>query len=577
MKKKRPLLLNVKFRTRLLISYIIIALIPHTLFAVVGSAVFISRVQKTAISHTAQMVRQVSYSIDIYIQNIDKIANYISHTHTEQFGDETLNETLRGIADSYPEIAGIMIAMENESYTGIGMSRISRDSFKNEEWYASAIAAEGEIVLVNNTLGRNITTNVDYSVDNVFSLAKAIIDSNTGKLLGVILFDVKHDIITEFISSITIGENGFIFVTNAYGDIIYTPLNNVVYRVNPLWLNGNETTLTVTIANSQYQIYCENSIYTGWKTVGVFPLDEVMSNVNSMFWILIVTMTVSLMFIFFIALPLSNSVTHPISKLRKLMKQAESGDLSVHFDARSNDEIGELGKSFNNMVSRIDELIKLVYISQKNKQDAEMKILQEQIKPHFLYNTLDTISWLARDYDAKDIVQLVDALTNMFRVGLNQGRDVIHISEEISHISNYLYIQKIRYKSKMNYTINVNQELYQEMVPKLILQPLVENAIYHGIKQKRGGGSIHINGITANDMLSLTVQDDGAGMTQEKVDYIMSVLTDDNQQQQLTSFGLFYIKERLRIYYKKGYTIEVKSTLGVGTSVTLLLPKGKEF
>lgn len=161
----------------------------------------------------------------------------------------------------------------------------------------------------------------------------------------------------------------------------------------------------------------------------------------------------------FVSLQLANSVTKPISKLQKLMKQAESGDLSVRFNSLYSDEIGDLGHSFNHMIHRIDHLIHRVYEEQQSKRDAELKSLQEQIKPHFLYNTLDTISWMARDYGADDIVRLVDALTSMFRIGLSHGKDFISVQEEITHVSNYLYIQKIRYKDKLNYAVDVPAEL----------------------------------------------------------------------------------------------------------------------
>ena len=153
-----------------------------------------------------------------------------------------------------------------------------------------------------------------------------------------------------------------------------------------------------------------------------------------------------------------------------LMKKAEEGNLKVRFESSSTDEIGELGQSFNNMIDQIEELVHMVYLEQQSKRNAELKSLQEQIKPHFLYNTLDTISWMARDYDAEDIVLLVDALSNMFRIGLSQGKDFITLREEVTHITNYLYIQKIRYKDKLQYVLDIPQALMGYSVPKLILQ-----------------------------------------------------------------------------------------------------------
>lgn len=575
--KQWVLLPNAQFRTRLVALYILIALIPLVLFAFISGAVSISRAQNTASSHTAQMVSQVSNSIDVYIQSIDKMANFISLSLRRDtasgaqnaYSRAALDAALQDIAASHPEIAGILVAMEDDAYIPVGMSRISRDPFREEEWYKRAARTPEDIALVNSIAGRNVTLNGDTSTDNVFSLAKAVTDPDTGEVLGVVLFDVRHDILKDSINSITIGENGFVFVTDAVGNIIYTPLNDIVYRVNPQWLTAGDAIFPVTIRNAEYQIHVKSSPYTGWKTVGVFALEEVMRNVNSMLVMLTIAMLVSIVIISLVALPLSNSVTKPLLKLQRLMKQAESGDLSVHFNSQYQDEIGELGNSFNHMLRRIDELIHQVYEEQRHKRDAEMKSLQEQIKPHFLYNTLDTISWMAREYEATDIVQLVDALTSMYRIGLSQGRDVITVEEEIRHVSNYLYIQEIRYKSKLKYRIETDPATLNVEIPKLILQPLVENAIYHGIKKKRGGGTVLIESERKENQIRLTVRDDGAGMDKEQLERLHAGLGEEDGQK---SFGLYYVKERIRLYYGSDYSIAVSSAPEEGTTVTISLP-----
>ena len=580
--KRWVLLPNAQFRTRLVALYILIALIPLVLFALISGALSISRAQNTASSHTAQMVSQVSNSIDVYIQSIDKMADFIALSlrgrgasraqggRTQSaYSRAALGIALRDIAASHPEIAGILVAMEDEAYVPVGMSRISRDPFREEEWYRRAARTPADIALVNSIAGRNVTLNGDTSTDNVFSLAKAVTDPDTGEVLGVVLFDVRHDILKDSINSITIGENGFVFVADEEGNIIYTPLNDIVYRVNPQWLTAGDAIFPVTIRNAEYQIHVKSSPYTGWKTVGVFALEEVMSNVNSMLVLLIIAMLVSIVIISLVALPLSNSVTKPLLKLQRLMKQAESGDLSVHFNTQYQDEIGELGNSFNHMLSRIDELIHQVYEEQRHKRDAEMKSLQEQIKPHFLYNTLDTISWMAREYEAADIVRLVDALTSMYRIGLSQGRDVITVEEEIRHVSNYLYIQEIRYQSKLKYRIETDPATLNVEIPKLILQPLVENAIYHGIKKKRGGGTVFIKSERKEDHIRLSVRDDGAGMDLKQLARLRAGLCEEGGQQ---SFGLYYVKERICLYYGSGYSIAVHSAPEEGTVVTLSLP-----
>lgn len=586
------MLLNVSLRTRMLLSNIVVALIPFLIFSIVSGFVFLDHAQKTAEEHSVQLIHQVSNSMDVYVETIEKMVNYIQlelqdtpfftmeSEGASGWDSETayIRSVLENVANSHREVAGIFIATKEDLYVSTGMSRISRDPFQNERWYREASENPEEIQLISVVTGRNIVTNRSYSIDDVFSLAKAVQDPETGEVLGVILLDIRHDIIQSSINGVTIGEKGFVFVMDQEDNIVYTPVNGIVYRVNPKWVKAMEP-MSVQIQGGSYQIRSELSPYTGWRTVGVFSMDEVMSSVNTIVYILFTCVIISLVLVVIVSFKFSRTLTNPIFKLKRLMKQAESGDLTVRFNFQHNDEIGELGQSFNHMIARIDQLIQMVYVEQENKRTAEMKSLQEQIKPHFLYNTLDTISWMARDYDAEDIVRLVDALTNMFRIGLSHGKDIITVKEEITHVSNYLYIQKIRYKDKLNYVIHVDESLYAIEVPKLILQPLVENAIYHGVKAKRGG-TITITGVPEGENLVFTVQDNGAGMPQEKVEELNRRMSERSVLDEKKSFGLFYIRERIQLCYGKGYGVHVESTLGEGTRVTITLPlyqKPKKF
>lgn len=587
------MLLNVSLRTRMVLPNIVVALIPFLIFSIVSGFVFLDHAQKTAEEHSVQLIHQVSNSMDVYVETIEKMVNYIQlelqdtpfftmeSEGASGWDSETayIRSVLENVANSHREVAGIFIATKEDLYVSTGMSRISRDPFQNERWYREASENPEEIQLISVVTGRNIVTNRSYSIDDVFSLAKAVQDPETGEVLGVILLDIRHDIIQSSINGVTIGEKGFVFVMDQEDNIVYTPVNGIVYRVNPKWVKAMEP-MSVQIQGGSYQIRSELSPYTGWRTVGVFSMDEVMSSVNTIVYILFTCVIISLVLVVIVSFKFSRTLTNPIFKLKRLMKQAESGDLTVRFNFQHNDEIGELGQSFNHMIARIDQLIQMVYVEQENKRTAEMKSLQEQIKPHFLYNTLDTISWMARDYDAEDIVRLVDALTNMFRIGLSHGKDIITVKEEITHVSNYLYIQKIRYKDKLNYVIHVDESLYAIEVPKLILQPLVENAIYHGVKAKRGGGTITITGVPEGENLVFTVQDNGAGMPQEKVEELNRRMSERSVLDEKKSFGLFYIRERIQLCYGTGYGVHVESALGEGTRVTITLPlyqKPKKF
>jgi two-component system sensor histidine kinase YesM len=254
------------------------------------------------------------------------------------------------------------------------------------------------------------------------------------------------------------------------------------------------------------------------------------------------------------------------------MKEAQEGDLTVSFNTMYNDEIGELGNSFNTMVKEISNLINLVQIEEKSKRIAEMNVLQAQIKPHFMYNTLDTIRWMAEEHNEKDIVEIIEAFTNLLRISLSKGKEIISVKEELNHVQSYLTIQKIRYEDKLDYEIEFDENIFNYNLIKLILQPLVENAIYHGIKEKRGNGKIVITGKFEGDSLCFTIKDNGKGIEEEVLDKINKMLVHSNEKGNEMGYGIFNVNERIRLTYGEKYGLVYKSVYGEGTIVELRHP-----
>jgi len=244
----------------------------------------------------------------------------------------------------------------------------------------------------------------------------------------------------------------------------------------------------------------------------------------------------------------------------------------VRFHRKYNDEIGQLGESYNTMIDRISELINLVQIQEKSKRKVEIAILEAQIKPHFLYNTLDTIQWMAQEHNAQDVVDLVDSLTSMLRIGLSKGNEIITVRMELKHVESYLMIQKTRYEDKLNYSIQVEEQLMSCRVIKLILQPLVENAIYHGIKEKRGQGQIQILGQIEDGKIHFQVIDDGIGMTPEKLEQINQLLKQDGLQQNEIGYGIFNVNTKIKLNFGDEYGLSFHSIYGQGTIVDLWHP-----
>ena len=223
------------------------------------------------------------------------------------------------------------------------------------------------------------------------------------------------------------------------------------------------------------------------------------------------------------------------------------------------------------MIDKINELLEQVTTEQVRLRKAEFELLQSQINPHFLYNTLDAIIWLAEAGEQKKVVSMVRSLSEFFRTSLNRGKDIISVREELLHVRSYLEIQQVRYQDILNYDIDVPAELGNYLIPKITIQPLVENALYHGIKNKRGSGTIHIRGSRQEDFLVIEIEDDGIGISKERLWQV----NDGIRKKILTGkdiYGLYNVNERIRLNFGEAYGINILSTYGEGTLVRILLP-----
>ena len=273
----------------------------------------------------------------------------------------------------------------------------------------------------------------------------------------------------------------------------------------------------------------------------------------------------------------SGHIADPIKKLCNYTKRSENDLLENNLKSNIL-EIDELSYNFNDKIIRIKELIENIKIEQKNKKNTELWLLQAQINPHFLYNTLDTVVWMAEAGDSKKVVDMITALSSFLRIGLNKGKKFIQIREEIRHIESYLKIQKFRYDDILEYSIEIEDSLYDMRILKLLLQPLVENALYHGIKYKREGGGIRIRGYEKDNNIILEVIDNGVGMDENKLNKIKAVIENTSLENSDIirttgdSFGLYNVAERIRLYYGNEYGLDIDSKENIGTKVTIVLP-----
>ena len=279
----------------------------------------------------------------------------------------------------------------------------------------------------------------------------------------------------------------------------------------------------------------------------------------------------------------SGAIQKPISDMEKLSTKVSNGDLTARIDIPHVNELNTLAENLNTMAGQIDLLIQKNMEEQKNFQKAEMKALQAQITPHFLYNTFDTIVWLAEEEHTEEVVRITKAFSDFLRISLSRGHEWITISQELEHIKNYLTIQKIRYADILNYSIDADEALMDVKMIKLVLQPLIENAIYHGIKNKRGRGELKVSVHYTNDtrtFVSFTVEDNGAGFTEERLGQVRNELrTGAQDSEKLSSvYGLYNVNKKLKLYYgEQTEGLLIESEAGKGSKISFTIPVNTEI
>lgn len=581
---KTPHKLFKTLKARLMV-YMLSLLAAMLLMAVIVSAYLNTRaLDEQATGYTSQMLTQIQSNIDHIVSSARNIIQYLLEDESvlvflqlNNFyaSEHILMETRARDAiciymRNNPELIGdILIAGEHSLYVSDEMYRPSRIPLLEESWYKQAMAAQGDYVLLSKPIGRKLQSYRSYGVMDTISLARAIYDGHSRELLGVICMDLQVSVIEEYIRATTLGKDGYVLIIDAAENIVYTPINEIAYRIKPNQLQTRENQL-YQIGAKRYQLLSSYSGLTGWRVIGVFNSYTMLEPVKRVHSYPLMMGAGAFLITAMISIWFSSSFTKPIRHIRQLMQKVEKGDLTVSFEAGNDcEEITQMGNNFNAMIGQLHHLMNM---KQNLKREVEIKALQAQIKPHFLYNTLDTIHWMAQEHKAQDICMMVSALTKLFRISLSRGHETINLRDELEHVRSYLYIQKVRYEDKLVYSVDCPDELMDCKINKLILQPLVENAIYHGIKQKHSTGYIEIRAREMEDKLALNVLDIGAGMSQHQCDTLNAALREASSKGCQHGYGIFNVNDRIRLTHGSQYGLFYSLCPPGGVQVRVILP-----
>ena len=546
---------------------------------------YIREVSNLSADHTRKLVDKITVNLESTIRDQEKLLEMLLQNRQtlEFFNSPDTGKGLRELADlfssateSHPEISGLIAVTSDDRMFSGELHRILRDPLVDEDWFVSARSAKSDFNLITRPIGRNLKNSIGTEPDEIVSLIKSVKSSESGQFTGILMSDLSLAYLEEAFYGSPIDDVGdtaeFFCILDGDGNFVYAPVNPIVYRLNPEWFTDSTQVIEKTIQDRGYQFIFSESAYTGWKTIGVYYLEDALKPVRfvqvSALIIALLTLALSVV----VSMIYTNAISKPVMHLQSVMERAGHGDLTVRYDGHSRDEIDELGEGLNSMLKRIEDLLQLVYTEQKSKREAELRILQQQIKPHFLYNTLDTILWMAEENEPLQIVEVVTALTRLFRIALSQGQEIISLKDELDHVRSYLIIQKSRYEEKFSFKLNCPEELYPLRVQKMILQPLVENALYHGIKEKDGSGTIQVTVSIHNDKLILSVKDDGIGINKENLNRINEGLFHMDHESDRAAFALYNVNDRIRLTYGDLYGIAVNSDKASGTEVIITHP-----
>ena len=526
-----------------------------------------SAMVQSAQTSSAQAVSQVSNTVGNYLLDMDQAMQLVEQSMSES-------------ADSRDELLSAFLKFRPDV---VAVTSYSSDGTLLDCWS------------LNHEPKENISQNLSFDIDKarssggpymtaphvetIFEGYYPWVVTMTAPLTGSeeaawVSLDLSFSSISSYINNVGIGQRGYCFLMDTDGNIIYHPQQQLIYS----GLKSEDTSALAALEDGAYAddtvIYCVTSIENSdWRVVGVSYVDELVNrNVTEMIHLSILLAFVVLAAALLTSWLLSQLLGRPLRGLASAMESFETD--ADHFTYRpvgGTREVQELSNSFGHMVVRIQELMTTVREEEVNLRKTELKALQAQINPHFLYNTLDSIAWMCEQGRTADAVKMVHALARLFRISISKGHELIPISKEIEHAESYLQIQKYRYKNQFTYEFDVAPECLDYLCNKITLQPIIENAINHGLDLMVEEGHIDVRVRQDGGDIVFFVQDNGVGMTPEQIEAIMQRGPKDR-----TGIGIKNVNDRLKIYFGKNYGLHITSEPDVGTCVEIRMPKVRE-
>lgn len=558
-------------KSKLIISFLLIGLLPILLFGFLSFNTYRGAINDRISNYSQEMVKRMERDLEDYIKEVERflskdqdfyINQFIKLNQVNDFRNSRkyafrIWEDFNNVKQLKPGLEDVAITFQDgRRISSYGTYNVEIENFK-DQLYSNQ---KNEIFFTQPYL--------NYFQEEVVTVARyyypEIAEENV-----LISADIDLDVLAD-LTDFNLGEKSYFLIADQNGDIIYHPDKEKIGSRSFYYSDGFPDR-KVSYAGEQYLLTSTFSEITGWYIISMASADEVEAELNYITDLTVYITIIVLILIILLTLYLSSSLSKPIQKLQELTHRASENDLSVKIDINGNDEIAELGQSFNKMIRRINKLMEQNVREQKLLRKLEMESLDNQIKPHFIYNTLDLIIGLLENKDFDKATHMVEALGKFFRLSLSHGKEMVLIRNEIKHVKNYLFIQQFRHGEEYEYIIDVEDfEIMDKHIPKLILQPIVENSIYHGLLPAQKKGLIIIKGYRKNKIIYFKIVDNGVGISADKVEEINKILNGELQtDNQKKYFGLRNVNKRLSLMYGGISGLEVESIKGEKTTATI--------
>ncbi len=529
---------------------------------IIFNALFRDSVRDAAVTSAEQSVDQVAITLDNYTADMTDIIDRLYVTSVEE--PERLTELFADLIEVRRDVVMIATYDAHDNNTGIWSNYQTKDMiYTNLSLFSVPADARGGISISSP----HVVSCIENYYPWVVTITKSADEtfSNTAK----IAIDVRFSSIAGYVDEIGIGQHGYCYIIDSEGNIIYHPQQQLLYA----GLKNENAELSNLSDGSHIK---DDVIYTiktldnsDWKVVGVTFLDDtVTERVNTMATVTILIFLFVVITAYISSSFFSNLFTKPVKKLSNAMKDFEDNASGFVFEPIAGSvEVSQLSDSFEHLVKRIQQLMDEVKNEETTLRKTELKALQAQINPHFLYNTLDSISWMCEEGNTEEAVLMVNALAKLFRISISRGQEIIPIKKEVQHAECYLQIQKFRYTNHFDYEFDVEDSCKAYLCNKITLQPLIENALYHGLNMI-DEGHIKISIREDGDDVLMSVADNGVGMSEEQIEELFTQDVTDKR-----GIGVKNVNDRIKIYFGDRYGITVESELDVGTTVNIRIPK----